>query len=106
METFNAITTRTENLRGDYDVNPSVGNITIDNTDWEHPVIRFVGPAEYGGGATLSGYTGQFRVLTDAAITSSAVVFSTMDLTYSSGLLISATAGTDVRLNAQTYDNV
>ena len=105
VETFNAITARTDNLKGDYDVNPAVGNITIDNTDWEHPVIRFVGSVG-GGGATMSGYTGQFRVLTSATITSSAVVFSTMDLTYSSGLLVSASAGTDVLLDAQTYDNV
>lgn len=108
VETYNAVNARVDNLKGDYDVNPATGNITVDANDWEHPVIRFVGklPSGSSPSPTISGYTGTITVFTGASLTSSAVVFSTMDLTYQSGLLVSASAGTAATLDAQTYDNV
>jgi len=40
VETFNWVVTAFDNLRGDFDVNPKNGAITIDRTNHDHPVIR------------------------------------------------------------------
>lgn len=43
VETWNYITNRLDNIKGDADVRPQDGNIKFDNTDPEHPIIRFTG---------------------------------------------------------------
>lgn len=40
VDTFNYTVTRLENLKGDADVRPNGGWVTVDNSDPEHPVIR------------------------------------------------------------------
>lgn len=42
---------RLENLKGDADVRPNGGWVTVDNTDPEHPVIRLRNTPSVGGGA-------------------------------------------------------
>lgn len=41
VETWNYIVDRVDNIKGDQDVNPQTGFIRVDNTNHEHPVIRF-----------------------------------------------------------------
>ena len=40
VDTFNYAVNRIENIKGDADVRPNGGWVTVDNTDPEHPVIR------------------------------------------------------------------
>lgn len=40
VDTFNYAVKRLENLKGDADVRPNGGWVTVDNSDPEHPVIR------------------------------------------------------------------
>lgn len=40
VATFNYSVNRLDNLKGDKDINPQNGVISVDNTDPEHPVIR------------------------------------------------------------------
>ena len=42
VDTWNYSVNRLENLKGDRDVNPQQGHINLDNSDPDHPVIRFV----------------------------------------------------------------
>ena len=49
VETYNYIADRVENLKGDYDENQLAGNITVDNSDPEHPVIRFIPGSQVSG---------------------------------------------------------
>ena len=51
VETFNYCVNRLENLKGDRDINPNNGVISVDNTDPEHPVIRAMLPQAQAGGA-------------------------------------------------------
>lgn len=51
VETWNYLTNRVENLKGDFDVQPDKGHITVDSTDPEHPIIKLVG--DVGGAKTL-----------------------------------------------------
>lgn len=41
VETWNWIVGYVDNMKGDADVNPQGGHITVDRTDPDHPVIRF-----------------------------------------------------------------
>ena len=41
VETWNWLVGYVDNMKGDADVNPQGGHITIDRTDPDHPVIRF-----------------------------------------------------------------
>lgn len=41
VETWNWLVGYVDNMKGDADVNPQSGYITIDRTDSDHPVIRF-----------------------------------------------------------------
>ena len=50
METWNYVTNRIENIKGDADVSPETGSIKVDNTDPEHPVIRLVNGSLVGNG--------------------------------------------------------
>lgn len=45
VDTWNYMTERLENIKGDRDTNPQDGHITFDTSDPEHPVIRFQGDA-------------------------------------------------------------
>lgn len=60
VETWNYVTNRVENLKGDADVRPETGCIKVDNTDPEHPVIRLVNVTLSGngggGGGSGAGY--------------------------------------------------
>ena len=41
VETWNWLVGYVDNMKGDADVNPKAGYITIDRTDPDHPVVRF-----------------------------------------------------------------
>jgi len=43
VDTWNYMTHRIEGLKGDGDTRPNEGHIKVDNTDPEHPIIRFTG---------------------------------------------------------------
>ena len=43
VDTWNYLVERCENLKGDLDVNENFGFIELDDTDPEHPIIRFTG---------------------------------------------------------------
>ena len=43
VETWNWLVGAFDNMRGDADINPAQGSISIDRTDPDNPVIRFVG---------------------------------------------------------------
>ena len=43
VETWNWLVGAFDNMRGDADINPNEGMITVDRTDPDNPVIRFVG---------------------------------------------------------------
>ena len=51
VDTFNYAVKRLENLKGDADVRPNGGWVTVDNTDPEHPVIRLRNTPSVGGAA-------------------------------------------------------
>lgn len=52
VETWNWIVGYVDNMRGDADVNPQNGHITIDRSDPDNPVIRFrADKLQPGGGA-------------------------------------------------------
>lgn len=53
VETWNWLVGYVDNMKGDADVNPQSGYITIDRTDPDHPVIRFC--ADKLAGVTKSG---------------------------------------------------
>lgn len=40
VDTFNYVTQRCDNIKGDYDTNPSIGHVKVDNSDPDHPIIR------------------------------------------------------------------
>ena len=63
VDTWNYTTQRIENLKGDRDANPQNGHINVDNTDPEHPIIRYVGKEEKGGGleAGVISITGEYE---------------------------------------------
>ena len=50
VDTFNYAVNRIENLKGDADVRPNGGWVTVDNTDPEHPVIRLRNTPTAAGG--------------------------------------------------------
>lgn len=52
VETWNWLVGYVDNMKGDADVNPQSGHITIDRTDPDHPVVRFRADKAAGGGAT------------------------------------------------------
>lgn len=55
VDSWNYVAERIENLKGDRDANPQGGRITIDSSDPEHPIIRYVGKdavGELSGGVT------------------------------------------------------
>lgn len=54
VDSWNYVANRVENLKGDSDINPQYGqgHITVDNSDPEHPIIRFI-----GGGSSISSDT-------------------------------------------------
>ena len=49
VETWNWLVGYVDNMKGDADVNPQAGHITIDRTDPDHPVIRFRADKVAGG---------------------------------------------------------
>lgn len=51
VETYNYTVNRCDNLKGDADFSNGGGHIQVDNTDPEHPIIRYVGNDENGGGS-------------------------------------------------------
>ena len=55
VETYNYSVNRCENIKGDADNNFGEGKISVDNTDPEHPVIRFIGKEAAGGKVTVKG---------------------------------------------------
>lgn len=58
VDSWNYVSNRIENIRGDADLTAQYGggHITVDNSDPEHPVIRLVDlPLGGGGGGGLSG---------------------------------------------------
>lgn len=61
VESFNWIGERLRNLKGDFDVDPDNGFITIDETDEKHPVIRLTNTDKLGGGKG-EGYDGCFEI--------------------------------------------
>lgn len=54
VETWNYTINRLENLKGDRDTNPRDGHILVDNSDPEHPVVRFVKDKEKEDAGLLS----------------------------------------------------
>lgn len=50
VETFNALVNFFTNVKGDADVNPEVGHITVDRKDPSNPIIRCEGCGEASGG--------------------------------------------------------
>lgn len=71
VETWNWLVFAFDNLRGDWDVNPRLGYVTVDRRDPDHPVIRLARiPAGGGGGGGGSG-NGMFEpVFENGAIAS------------------------------------
>lgn len=57
VDTFNYTVTRLENLKGDADVRPNGGWVTVDNSDPEHPVIRLRNTPSVQVSAVVSGDT-------------------------------------------------
>ena len=57
VETWNWLVGYVDNMKGDADVNPQAGHITIDRTDPDHPVVRFradkAAGGAYGGDAAI-----------------------------------------------------
>lgn len=49
VETWNWLVGYVDNMKGDADVNPQAGHITIDRTDPDHPVVRFRADKAAGG---------------------------------------------------------
>lgn len=49
VETWNWLVFAFDALKGDYDVNPKDGYITVDKTDPSHPVVRLARPLPSGG---------------------------------------------------------
>ena len=49
VETWNWLVGYVDNMKGDADVNPQGGHITIDRTDPDHPVVRFRADKAAGG---------------------------------------------------------
>ena len=68
VSTWNYAVNRIENLKGDRDVNPTNGVITVDNADPEHPVIRF------SGSSSTTGKSGEFNIVTN-------IIWNTTDFT-------------------------
>lgn len=54
VETWNYIVERCENLKGDMDVNENFGFIELDDTDPEHPIIRFTGDISATGNSATA----------------------------------------------------
>ena len=50
VDTFNYFGDFIENLKGDADVRPDTGGITVDRSSPDHPVIRLKGSLPSGGG--------------------------------------------------------
>lgn len=108
VETFNYAVNRIENLKGDRDLDPQDGNILVDNSNPEHPVIRFV-KTELSGinpPTPISGYTGTIPTISSVGLTTSSLTFNVVNLIFQDGCIISATSSAPININAQTYDNV
>ena len=107
VETWNGCVDRLDNIKGDYDVNPAIGSIQVDNSDWKHPVIRFVGTELSGNTPTpTSGYTGTIQSISSVGLTTSSLTFNVVNLTFQDGCIISAASSAPIEIAAQTYDNV
>ena len=63
VETWNWLTAYVDNRKGDLDVDPMNGVITVDRTQPEHPVIRL---RKDRLPSALGGYIGPFNPVTDA----------------------------------------
>lgn len=61
-ETWNYVANRIENMKGDRDANPETGHITIDNSDPDHPIVRYVGkdPKDGGGETGVRTIVGEY----------------------------------------------
>lgn len=57
VDTFNYFGDFIENLKGDADVRPDNGCITVDRSNPDHPVIRLKGSLPSGGGGGQASYT-------------------------------------------------
>lgn len=63
VETWNWLVEAFDGIKGDYDLNPKEGYITVDKRDPAHPVIRLAKPvkAEDGSGEQLQAFNSNFQ---------------------------------------------
>jgi len=99
VDTWNYAVNRLENLKGDRDTNPKEGHILVDNSDPEHPVVRFVKDAEESGSG---GESGVQKILTEGGDELTKDV--TVECPCASGLAVTTTLADDEGSGTLKFD--